>query len=756
MKLYTHQITAINEVFENENGLDKNDRTQLIMACGVGKTLTAIKINEKYIKRLFDFAGVDNSITVLLFPSLYLVNQTYLSYVENFNIKPFKPLIVCSDKKIGITNTNEDNFEIDINEVNYPVTTEIEDIKRYLTDDNIKHKVIFITYQSSNQLGIALKELDLMANFAIFDEAHKTAIKNTNAINSYATALTDDNFPVRKRLFMTATPKHYSFRENDELEETENNLVFSMDNIDLYGKISFEYSMRNAINDGIIADYKILAILIDDDYIHKFNSLTALKQAGEIDKVLIVENEIREAKLRAIKETMEKYSIKKALAFNSSIEESKRFSSLTNTNPYPDINIIHLDSTTSHKQRKSIIDDLQFSDEKMILSNVRLLSEGVDLPSLDLVAILKNMGSATDIIQTVGRCQRFNRIDGKVHNPDKIGYILLPIFIGNMVDITVESLKIDSELKFLYEIINALKENDKQLRADLQIAKKRSLEKNETISLSQMRKLSDELEKIENKAFNNLEISHINSINGDTIDLKLKDKINSFIRNVDTIILNSNIVKKEDYIEATLDFCKKYGYEKLEQRTKHNSINIGVFRNNQKKNFKRLKTEEERQAMIKEFECISPDYLFDEFELSKQKKIEATLDFCKKYGYEKLEQRTKHNSINIGVFRSTQKSKFKRLKTEEERQAMIKEFECISPDYLFDELELSKQKKIEATLDFCKKYGYEKLERRTKHNGLNIGNFRGIQKKNFKRLKTEEERQAMIKEFECISPDYLL
>ncbi|MFW2236113.1 DEAD/DEAH box helicase family protein, partial [Aliarcobacter butzleri] len=590
IKLYKHQKTAIKEVFENENGLNKNDRTQLIMACGTGKTLTALKIHETYINKLFDLCCVDNSITVLLFPSLYLVNQTYITYSENFNNKPFNPLIVCSDKKIG--NSDEDDiYEIDTDEVNYPVTTQIEDIKRYLLDSNIKHKIVFVTYQSSNLVGTALKELNLIVNFAIFDEAHKTAVKNNNTINGYASALTNDTFPITKRLFMTATPKHYSFKVSDELDE-ENTLVFSMDNEALYGKVSFEYSMRDAIDDGIIADYKILAILIDDDYLKKFNSISKLKKDGQIDKISNIENEIREVKLRAIEQTMKKFDIKKALAFNSTIEESKKIASFSNSNLCPDIKITHIDSSTSHKNRELIVNNLKNSDEKQILTNARLLSEGFDLPSLELVTILKNMSSTTDIIQTVGRCQRFNRVNGEIINPDKIGYVLLPIFIGDMNNTTIETLKIDSELKSLYEIVNSLKENDKQLRADLLIKKLSRKAKAD--------KLNDELEKLE---VSNLEITHINLVDN-TFDKKIEkfeDIVTTFIGNIDTIILSSNIVRKEDYIEATLDFCKKFGYEKLTGKTKHNSLSIGRFRDTQRAKFKTLKTEEERQAMIKEF-----------------------------------------------------------------------------------------------------------------------------------------------------------
>lgn len=86
------------------------------------------------------------------------------------------------------------------------ISSLIEDIKIYLQDKSIKDKIVFITYQSCELIGAALNELNMKADLGVFDEAHKTATSNIDS--KFAFALKDENVPIAKRLFMTATPRH--------------------------------------------------------------------------------------------------------------------------------------------------------------------------------------------------------------------------------------------------------------------------------------------------------------------------------------------------------------------------------------------------------------------------------------------------------------------------------------------------------------------------------------------------------------------
>lgn len=145
------------------------------------------------------------------------------------------------------------------------------------------------------------------------------------------------------------------------------------------------------------------------------------------------------------------------------------------------------------------------------------------------------------------------------------------------------------------------------------------------------------------------------------------------------------INKKEDYINITIDFINKFGYEKLAYNTKYNSLKIGQFRTQQRRIFKKLVNTKSKERMIKEFNIIHPYYLENRFDgIFEQEYIKVTIDFIEKYGYKKLSYSTKHNGLDIGKFRSTQRRKFKKLKTIEEKEEMINKFNCIHSNYLID------------------------------------------------------------------------
>ena len=554
-----HQEKALYNIFQHEYGLLKNNRTQLIMACGTGKTLTSLWILEESLK-YFTNKSNKGSINIILFPSLYLINQTYKVYEAHTKIKGYKPLVVCSDKKIV---ENIDSFEINKDEVNYPVTTTIEDITKYLQDESIEDKVIFITYQSSHLLGKSLKQLKLKATFSIFDEAHKVAIINNNKNDSISTALHDNLFPCEKRLFMTATPKHIFFK-TDKDKEDKQIVAFSMENEKLFGKISYEYSMREAIDDKIITDYQILGILIDEEYIKRFKRANARENIKTL-KEIVNEEDIKSAKYKAIEQTMKKFNINKALVFHSTIDDSKEYEQMSRDKKHTALEVKHIDGLTSHEMRNKIMQDLEIKD-KYVVSNSKLLTEGVDVPKVDLIAIMKNMSSKTDIVQTVGRVQRIDE-----NNPNKIGYILLPIFI-NSLEMSEDEISMNKELRNLFDIINSLKENDKQLRNYIAIKKQKITRA-----------------KTENKPYN---IIYVNKINDEFIENTFKQKLDEFNDKVNAIILSKRIQTKEDYINATLDFISKFGYNNLKKNTTHiyNDVeyNIGSWRGNQKVKYNKL------------------------------------------------------------------------------------------------------------------------------------------------------------------------
>ena len=112
-----------------------------------------------------------NSQKVLfLVPNLYLVRQTLKDWIEQRN-KPFKFICVCSDQSI-----KDDEFDISLGEIGFPVTTNEEEIKHFFNEHINEKIVVFSTYQSMEKVSSAIKNVDDFSfDICFSDEAHRTA-----------------------------------------------------------------------------------------------------------------------------------------------------------------------------------------------------------------------------------------------------------------------------------------------------------------------------------------------------------------------------------------------------------------------------------------------------------------------------------------------------------------------------------------------------------------------------------------------------
>ena len=84
---------------------------------------------------------------------------------------------------------------------------------------------------------------DRCFNLGIFDEAHKTAGREA-AFRAFA--LEDRNVPIEKRVFLTATPRHYDVRKKDK--EGDKALIYSMDDPAIYGPLVHTLSFAKRQN----------------------------------------------------------------------------------------------------------------------------------------------------------------------------------------------------------------------------------------------------------------------------------------------------------------------------------------------------------------------------------------------------------------------------------------------------------------------------------------------------------------------------
>ena len=163
-ELRDHQIQALEAV---EKGFEESDRGKLIMACGTGKTFTALKIAEK-------LAG-QGKIVLYMVPSLSLMSQTVREW-KNQCQEDFYAYSACSDKKVGKIKPTDDATDLSLSDLAFPATTNAKELAEHISHiDRDKMMVLFSTYQSIDVISRAQHDFNLPEfDLIICDEAHRT------------------------------------------------------------------------------------------------------------------------------------------------------------------------------------------------------------------------------------------------------------------------------------------------------------------------------------------------------------------------------------------------------------------------------------------------------------------------------------------------------------------------------------------------------------------------------------------------------
>ena len=428
-----YQVEALSNI---RNHLETNARGTVVMACGTGKTLVALWAVEQ---------SKAKSILVLV-PSLTLLQQTLEEWsVHNSWGKDFSYLCVCSDPSVNLKN---DEIEIDPSDVPFRIDTDPEIVRRYLAQDNGKTKIVFSTYQSSQVVSQATKR-EFEFDIAVFDEAHKTT---GSAEGRFALALKDENIGIKKRLFLTATPKHYDISKRDKDGEFR---FVSMNDERVYGKRAHTLTFGDAASKGIICPYKVVITLIDKQQVDDFalkNGITLVE--GDSVKAKWVASQI--AVSSAIKHT----NATKIITFHSRVKTAREFASdeIYGIKKFvKDFEVFHVHGKQKSNERKDTISKFRKSS-RSIITNAKCLTEGVDVPAVDMVAFVDPRHSKIDIAQAVGRAMRKPRGGDK-----KMGYIVVPIFAKGTSEQSLEKAIRSEDFDDVALILNSLLEQDEEL-----------------------------------------------------------------------------------------------------------------------------------------------------------------------------------------------------------------------------------------------------------------------------------------------------
>lgn len=491
-ELRDHQKAALTNV---KIGLyeQKLERGKLIMACGTGKTFTSLKIAE-------ECAGKGKRVLFLV-PSLSLLSQTLTEWTQE-STTPLHSYAVCSDNEVG---KKKDKTAIDAvttlsHELQYPATTDAkklaENVEKHHDAEHMT--VVFSTYHSINTVSDAqnnegMAEFDLI----ICDEAHRTTgSTHDSEDDSNFVKIHDAGFILgKKRLYMTATPRIFS----DEVKSNASDYtLFSMDDEKLFGETLYTINFSEAVKRGLLVDYKVIVLTVDSDtIIDKIGKTITENSEIVVDDAARIVGCWKALSKQGIHADVGEDSdpMQRALAFCQVIDQSAKarkhqVSSTRIASIFQEVveayqeaedkegNEIshrliceadHVDGGMGADKKEQKLNWLKATPEQpldsdgkprpvcRILSNVRCLSEGVDVPALDAVLFLTPRNSQVDVVQSVGRVMRLA--------PNKTrGYVILPVVIPPGIDPN-KALDDNLTYKVVWQVLNALRSHDDRFDA---------------------------------------------------------------------------------------------------------------------------------------------------------------------------------------------------------------------------------------------------------------------------------------------------
>ena len=479
-----HQVDAIRDI-AHAFVCDDVSRAKLVMSCGSGKTLTALWALQEIADQWRDDPTKSVHSVIVFVPSLPLITQLLCEWQEQWEDKKFRMedvLTVCSDgavhrtegqrgekngtsrqkakrKRNGDTHEDEDEqddtrgmpFDAFEQKTSCKVTSESSTILEWLEERSFRDEdsddcgderisLILCTYQSSHKVKDALQGSDheFEFDFGIFDEAHKTVIAGKND-RTFKLALTNENIRIKRRLFMTATPRITKARTTNNNSEhqfaDDGEEIGTMCDDSHHGNTAHALSFRAAIDLGIICEYKILVVCVDET-------------CAELHALCSGETSINGRQLPA-RHLAKALALKHACTGADDAGDTRPRKALTFhrlNGKDGEWNDAELTAASMESLAKTCMDNTEFevlrisgaynADKRMkimrkydeaeraILTNARALSEGVDIPVIDLVAFMSTKQSEVDIMQSAGRAMRLDP-----NNPKKVAYVLLPVFI---------------------------------------------------------------------------------------------------------------------------------------------------------------------------------------------------------------------------------------------------------------------------------------------------------------------------------------
>ncbi|WP_338775240.1 Helicase associated domain protein, partial [Streptomyces sp. DG1A-41] len=387
------------------NGL----RGQVHAACGTGKTIIAAAS----AKRL-----VPKGRILVLVPTLDLLAQTVKAWHEAGHKGP--AVAVCS------LQDDPELWNLKVRSTTNPVQLALWHGTGPVT--------IYATYASLPVLaeafegayGQKLSPVDL----ACVDEAHRTSGSMGKA---WADIHDQTVIPAYRRLYLTATPRIWEERPNREVAEgvrdpLPREMAASMDDEKIFGPVLYKLSLASAVSRGLLARYQIIVLELQDPV------LTPERLYGEDRYTEEVRGQRLGALQAALLHTMAQHGLQTCITFHHRTIEAQAYAEglqrvaaklhADQPEKYPKrIWANWLCGEHAPERRREVLGSFGSTAQRAVLSNCRVLGEGVDIRAVDCVALLDPKGAPHDIVQAIGRALRQKPGQGKLAS------LIVPVFL---------------------------------------------------------------------------------------------------------------------------------------------------------------------------------------------------------------------------------------------------------------------------------------------------------------------------------------
>ncbi len=669
-----HQKEAVEKIAAE---LEQTSRTTAVMACGTGKTLVALWAAE----------AMEPKTVLVLVPSLALLSQTLPDWCKQSKWGDrFRYLCVCSDASVDQSAKNDD-YALNQSDLEFTVTTEAKQVEDFLARNREGVNVIFSTYQSAEVVAAGLKGAQV--DFAVFDEAHKTTGPKEGL---FAFGLSDKNILIKKRLFLTATPRHYNFRKRDKDGDF---ITVSMSDEKIYGRVSYRLSFSAAVAAEIIVPYKVIISVslnkdLDDEVLRTGSTLVRRNQI----QAKWVANQI------ALKRAIKKTATSKIITFHSRVKLAEQFASdgaQGFSEHVKGFSVFHVNGGQSAASRKVTLEDFK-SAKRGLITNARCLTEGVDVPSVDMVAFVDPRKSKIDIAQAAGRAMRQSKATNK-----KLGYIVVPLFIEQKKNETEAEALARSGFDEVAMVLGAMLENDDDL-VDL---------------IREMKEAKGRGDK-----FNPKSLHEKIEVIGPAIDLY------ELRRGIDVEIVDRLGMGWDEWYGLLQRFHKREGHCRVPQGYEVDGLNLGFWVSNQRNREKELTPDQLTRLNRLDF---SWDPLADKWEQG----FALLQKFYQREGHCRVPRWHEEDGFNFGAWVNTQRYYKENLTPD--RLKRLK-----SMGFLWDARDVKWENGFAALRQFNQREGHCRVSMGHEEDGLNLGAWvstqrtrkKGLTPDRLKRLKS--------------------